>query len=185
MLVQEHAIDDKGRVSAGNPSLSSQRRRDITEFQLQQLYQRECTAQYRAKETQALAPDNGMDTTDMAQMVGIPLIGARIIQRLRKLNSNLHFEVAKADPSKTGIYLLKPNLKGGLEREYVCGMETELNPEFSVRIVGEDGKAKGIISGWRRALMRLIRARMISEPAAWALFGPPSRESENWARFTS
>ncbi len=68
-------------------------------------------------------------------------------------------------------------------KEFICGMETEINPEFSVRILDNQGTPKGIIAGWRRLLMRLIRQQLISEPRAFALFGPPSRDSENWARF--
>lgn len=180
----EQARDDKGRATAGVPSLSSEKRREITETQLLRIYQRECAREYAQNEANALADDNGADTTSWEQMVGLPLIGARIITRLRRLNSNLWFEASNSDHTKTGVYILKNDFKGGQTKEFICGMETELNPEFSVRVTDEAGKAKGIISGWRRVLMRLIRGGFITEPGAFALFGPPSRDSENWARYT-
>jgi hypothetical protein len=185
MLRLEHAVDDRGRATAGLPALSSSKRREITDYQLRQIYQRSLQSEYRGNEETATAPDGAIDdVTDLEQVVGIPLVGPRIITRLKRLNKNLWFERSNADSSKTGIYVLEPSLSGGMEKKFLCGMETELNPEFSVRVVDEAGAAKGIISGWRRILMRLIRARLISEPGAFALFGPPSRDSENWARFT-
>lgn len=182
-MALEQVPDDRGKATQGLPSLSSQKRRDITERQLMALYQKELQREYRGNEQAALADDNGLDVTDWDQMVGIPLVGARIMGRLRKLNSNLYFERSNADPSKTGIYILKNDFKGGQIKEFVCGMETDLNPEFTVRVVDEENKPKGIISGWRRVLMRLIRAGMIGHSEAFTLFGPPARDSENWARF--
>lgn len=185
MLRLEHAANDNGRVTAGLPGLSSEKRRAITDYKLRQIYQRSLQAEYRRNEENATTPDGAIDdVTDIEQVVGIPLVGPRIIARLKRLNPNLWFERSNADSSKTGIYILEPSISGGMEKKFLCGMETELNPEFSVRVVDQNGMAKGIISGWRRILMRLIRARLISEPGAFALFGPPSRDSENWARFT-
>lgn len=181
-ILREHASDDRGRVTAGLPSLSSEKRRDITEAGLRHIYQRALQAEYRNNEDSALAKDGSIvDTTDWEQVVGIPLTGARLITRLRKLNHNLYFEQSKADPTKTGVYILNE----GRHKEFMVGMETEWNPEFSLRVTDDQGKAKGLISGWRRVLSRLIRSRVINETAAFRLFGPPSRESENWARFTA
>jgi hypothetical protein len=183
-LALEHAAGDRERVTAGLPSLSSQKRRDITEQQLKHIYQKACQGEYNRNEANALASDGAIDdVTDWEQTVGIPLVGARIINRLRKLNSNLWFEPSNADHTKTGVYVLK-NVMGVSVKQYICGMETDLNPEFSVRITDDEGRAKGIIGGWRRVLMRLIRDRIISKYAAETMFGPPSRGSENWARFT-
>jgi hypothetical protein len=185
-LTLEKPRADQGRVTAGIPSLSSARRTSITEAQLRHIYQRSLQADYRGREEKALEPDGTIqDTTDWEQIVGIPLTGVRIMARLKKLNPNLWFERANADSSKTGVYVLKPDGKGGMEKQFICGMESELSPEFTLRVTDNDGKPKGIIGGWRRLLMRLIRERLITESRAWALFGPPSRDSENWARFTA
>lgn len=184
-LTLEYAKDDRGRVTAGIPSLDSSRRRDITEYHLRQIYQQSLQAEYRGNEEKATSPDGDLsDVTDWEQVVGIPLTGARLATRLHKLNPSLWFEQSNSDPAKSAVYHLKNDLKGGLTKEFICGYETEWNPEFSLRVVDDEGKAKGIISGWRRLLAKLIRARLISEPKAFTIFGPPSRDSENWARFT-
>lgn len=185
-LTLEKPREDRGRVTAGIPSLDSKRRTDITETQLRHIYQRSLQADYRSREEKALDSDGAIqDTTDWEQTVGIPLTGVRIMARLKKLNPNLWFERANADSSKTGVYILKPDGKGGMEKQFICGMESELSPEFSLRVTDNEGKPKGIIGGWRRLLMKLIRDRIISEARANALFGPPSRDSENWARYTA
>lgn len=184
MLAREHTPDDRGRVSAGNPSLSPEKRRDITERQLTYLYQKACQKEYHSNEQAALKDDNGMDVTDWQQVIGIPIEGWKIAARLKKLNHNLWFEPANASADQTGVYLLKNDFLGGQTKEFLCGMQTEINPEFSLRVTNDDGTPKGIIPGWRRLLMRLIRKNLISESGAYAIFGPPSRDSENWARFT-
>ena len=186
MPSREHAKFDNQRVTAGIPGLSPEKRRDITERGLMRAYQVACQQDYRSNEERATAADGAIDdVTDYEQVVGIPLMGVRIIGRLKKLNHNLYFERSNADPGKTGIYILRNDFKGGLEKHFLCGIETDLNPEFSLRVLGEDGAPKAIIGGWRRALMRLIREGYITESGAHALFGPPSRDSENWARFVN
>jgi hypothetical protein len=185
MILLESVPDDRSRVTAGLPGLSPGKRRTITEFHLKLAYQRALQTEYRNNETSCTSADGSIDVTDYEQVVGIPLLGARIIGRLKKLNRNLWFEPAKADSSKTGVYILRNDFKGGQEKVFICGMETELNPEFSLRVTDDQGKPKGIISGWRRVLTKLIRAKLIDESAAFHLFGPPSRESENWARFVA
>ncbi len=183
MIRQEHCLPSRGKVSAGLPSLSSEKRDAITEHGLRQVYQKALQQEYKSNEDSATASDGAIDdVTDYEKVVGMPLSGPRIITRLRRLNHNLWFEPSKADSSKTGVYVIK-NIMGVQTTEFICGMETEINPEFSVRILDHQGKPKGIIAGWRRLLMRLIRQGLVSEPRAFALFGPPSRDSENWARF--
>lgn len=184
MIQREYVPDDKGRVTAGLPSLTPQKRHEITDYHLSLVYQRACQQEYFRNEQNATAADGAIDdVTDWEQVVGMPLSGPRIIGRLRKMNPMLWFEQSHVDPTKTGIYLLN-SIPGSPDKQFICGMETEINPEFTVRVLDSQGNAKGIIGGWRRVLMRLIRARLITEARAWALFGPPSRDSENWARMT-
>jgi hypothetical protein len=182
-LVQEHAQDDRGKVTAGIPSLDSSRRQGITENRLREVYQKACVAEYQRNEEASTADDGDRTTKDWDAQVGIPLVGPRIIGRLKKLNRNLWFEVSAADPAKTGVYILKSDGKGGMEKQFICGMETELSPEFSVRVVDDAGKFKGEIRGWRTMLMRLIKGGFVQQEAAFRLFGPPNRDSANWARF--
>lgn len=173
-------------MTAGLPSLSSEKRHTITDWALHKIYQDSLVREYKKNEQDALAGDGAIQNTmDVEQVAGIPLTGARFLTRLKKLNSSLWFEPSNSDPSKTGIYLLKNDFKGGLEKEYIVGIETEWNPEFTLRVTDAEGKAKGIVPGWRRALTRLIRAKLVNESSAFKLFGPPSRDSENWARFTA
>ena len=185
MALREQQREGNQRVTAGIPSLSPEKRRDITERQLTYLYQKACQNEYKKNEADALASDGDIDdVSDWQQVVGIPLEGWKICARLKKLNSNLWFEQSNAAPNQIGIYILKNDFKGGQDKEFLCGMESEINPEFTMRVKNEDGTPKGILPGWRRVLMRLIRKNIITEYAAYAIFGPPSRGSDNWARFT-
>lgn len=184
-LALEKPSHSPTRVTAGYPSLDGGREYQITEAALQGVYQKALQTEYCQNDANAVADDNGMDVTNAEQMVGIPLVGARIVSRLRRLNGNLWFEHSNADRSKMGCYILVPAFGGGMDKKFIAGFETELNPEFTIRVVDSEGKPKAIISGWRRLLMRLIQKQFITEARAWAVFGPPSHDSENWARFTT
>lgn len=139
-------------------------------------------AESEGKRLDAVKPDAGRDTTDKEAQRGIELESSRIIGRLRKLNPNLWFEQSNADATKMGIYYLDPLAEGG--RRFLCGFETGISPEFSVRLVDENGNFKSEKRGWRTVLSKLIRKGFISEVGAFALFGPPSRDSEFWYRQT-
>jgi hypothetical protein len=181
----EHYRDDNARTTAGLPSLSSEKRRALTDAELRYVYHKACQNEYKKNEQDALSPDGDIDdVSDWEQVVGIALQGWQVCARLKKLNCNLWFERSNAAPDQLGIYLLKNDFKGGQTKEFLCGMQAELNPEYSLRVKNNDGTPKGIVPGWRRNLMRLIRKNIITEAGAYAMFGPPSRDSENWARFT-
>lgn len=185
-LLREQYRDDNQKVTAGLSSLSPSKRKDFTEAEIGRAYQKALHADKEQKEADAVASDGEIkDTSDLEQVIGIPLEGWKVCARLKKLNRNLWFERSHAMPSQIGVYLLKNDFAGGQEKEFLCGMEAEQNPEFTLRVKNPDGTAKGILPGWRRVLMRLIRKNLITEYAAYAIFGPPSRGSENWARFTS
>ena len=185
-IAREQYREDNARVTAGLPSLSPEKRREVTERQLTDLYQKACQNEYRRNEEAALAPDGDIaDVSDWQQVVGIALEGWKVCARLKKLNHKLWFERSNAAPDQLGVYLLKNDFMGGQHKEFLCGMQAEINPEFSLRVRNEDGSPKGVIPGWRRVLMRLIRKNIITESGAYAMFGPPSRDSESWARFTN
>lgn len=182
-ILREHAQGTNNRVTAGLPSLSPERRFNVTEKQLHHEYQRALRREVIHNAAIAAHPEDGSRAMDNAEaQMGIPLQGERIIGRLRRLNSNLYFERSIADPSRYGCYLLNPQVEGG--KEYLVGFEAELNPEFTVIVNDEKGEFKKFIPGWRRVLMRLIRARVITEARANAMFGPPNRDSERWALYT-
>lgn len=180
--VREHARPDNQRVTAGIPSLTSERRMAITDAYLKRAYQTSLVSEYQANDDAANQPrDAARPMNNWDAQVGIPLRSHQIIKRLRKLNPSLWFELSRADHNKTGIYIPNP-VDGSLQ--YIVGMETEVNPEFTVTINDDNGNFQRMIPGWRRVLMRLIRAGFISESGANALFGPPNRDSERWATFT-
>jgi hypothetical protein len=180
--LREQWRDDNQKVTAGLPSLSPLKRRELTESQLLAAYQKTCQDQFKKNEADALASDGAIeDTTDWDQVVGIPLEGWRVCARLKKLNPRLWFERSINAPDHLGIYILKD----GQEKEFLCGIPAEMAPEFTLRLKNEDGTAKGKIPGWRNTLMKLIRARLITAEQAFKVFGPPSRDSEMWSRFTS
>ena len=168
----------RGRVTQRCPGLSP-RERDIRDFSgVWREYQDSLTNERLAKQAAALAPDAGRDTTDPEQQKGIPLEGWRIAARLRRLNPNLHFELANASPRRLGIYILDPLADQG--KRFLCGMQTEINPEFEIKLKDATGECTGTQRGWRSVIAKLIRAKVISEAGAFKLFGPPSRDSENW-----
>lgn len=181
-LAHERLRDDNQRVTAGIPSLSPLKRREVTEAQLRYIYQKACQNEYKHNEQQALAGDGAIeDTSDWDQVAGITMEGWRVCARLKKLNSRLWFERSINAPDHMGIYILRDDGT----KEFICGIPAEMAPEFTLRLKNDDGTAKGKIPGWRSAVMKLIRARLISEVGAFRVFGPPSRDSENWARFTA
>lgn len=99
--------------------------------------------------------------------------------RIHKLNSALFFERSIALPENMGIYFLHP-VNG---KSFICAFPAEHIPEFELKIVDEHGKPKMPKRGWRTVLTKLIQGRFITEAATYALFGPPSRDSENWALY--
>src|SRR5712672_936096 len=103
MIRQEHASPHNGKVTAGLPALSPEKRDSITEQGLCEVYQRALQAEYCRNEAAAKAPDGAIDdVTNYEKVVGMPLSGPRVITQLRRLNKSLWFERSKADVTKTG-----------------------------------------------------------------------------------
>ena len=111
---------------------------------------------------------------------GLPLHSDTIIRRLMRLNPNLWFEVAHADKNRYGIYLLDPGAEG--HRQFICGMPRGMCREYSSMRQTETGEVTDVVPGWRTILARLVRKRLIPEPAAVLLFGTPSVTSKRWQR---
>ena len=177
MAQLEQIRDDGQRVTAGLPSLSPTKRRAVTEKQLLDLYQKACQNEYKHSEEQSLAPDGAIeDRTDWDQVAGIPLEGWRVCARLKKLNHKLWFERANNAPDHLGIYVLRNDFKGGQEKHFICGIPSEIAPEFTLSLLNEDGTVKGKIPGWRDSLMKLIKSRVVTKEATDRVFGPPSRQ---------
>ena len=174
-------VDTKARVTAGIPGLLPEKRERADEFWAKRDYQHRLFADAEGRKQAAAAPDAGRPTHVKEAQRGIPLEGWLISSRLRKLNPNLHFEVSNADHTKLGVYIRQPMQ----DKVFLVGMELETNPEFETRVVDDKGACVRTLRGWRTVLAKLIRAKVITEPGAFKLFGPPSRDSENWATLTS
>ena len=160
-------------------------------------------AEMDEKRELAIGPDDDRPTTEMAAQLGHMMHGDEVRKKLLKLNGFLRFIVAKADPTRVGIYVIDSaanrddpdhTLRG---LRFVCGMEKDFCPEFSVRFTREekfwnDQKDAedtrkvfaGEMRGWRTVLARLIRQRLISYPGAIRAFGSTSI-SKNWHLLTN
>lgn len=175
-----------GKVTQGLPSLMPEVRQRADEFNYKRDYQKALFNDSEARRLAAIASDAGRPTTSKEAQEGIPLTSGQVLKRLLKCVNpgyQLHMEVALADSSKVGIYMLDPLAEGG--RRFLMGMEAGSMPEFSVRKTDAEGNFSGEIRGWRTVLAKLIRGRIISKTSADALFGPPNRDSANWQTMTA
>lgn len=129
----------------------------------------------RARDAETIATDAGRNVTNFKEQIGRPLHGNEIRRLLKTLNTNLRFEIAKADPAVTGIYI---------GRKFICGMMTNETPEFTVRFSPTGFVMRGEMRGWRTVLAKLIRKHIIGMTEAENLFhiNSSSTESANWQR---
>lgn len=139
--------------------------------------------------------DGIIDTSDSGAQMGRPLPASTIQRWLTYCNPSLVFEVSKSDRSKTGIY----HIEGG-EKRFVCGMESGVSPEFSIRhmkdkqIPDPNNPLEWLTiktfyretRGWRTILARLLREGLITEPALEKYFQVSrGRSSEKWQTLTT
>jgi hypothetical protein len=138
--------------------------------------------------------DGGISTANALAQLGRPMSSADVIARLKRMNPNLHFEVAIMDRTKMGVYVLT-----GEGKRFICGMEHGYMPEFSYqhtsprRTPDPDNPGNwltvqvisGETRGWRTVLARLLRERLITLPQIERYFNPAyGRSSERWQRAT-
>lgn len=158
-----------------------------------------------------VAPDAGYDITQLEAQLGKPLLACEVMRRLKLCNSNLHFERANADPTLWGVYLLTRELKDGMwqnVKKHICALGTDgIMPEFTVihtkkvhvprnELFGNKKPTREVdwdyietyadqTRGWRVPLIRLLRARIITEADVTRHFGwVPSRQSKKWHELT-
>ena len=180
-ILRETPRDTRGKVTAGVPSLSAEKRHTLTKRQLDRIYQDSLISVASAADVAANSPvDGSRPMTDWMAQVGITLKCHQIERRIRKLNPSLWFIRSNSDPNKTGVYYRKEDG----ELAFIVGLESDINPEFTVTVNNDEGEFQKMIPGWRRVLMRLIRAKFITEPGANLQFGPPNRDSERWMTLT-
>lgn len=154
-----------------------------------------------------VAPDEGRDITNLIAQLGKPMTSWDVMRKLKKINPNLHFEYAKADPTKIGVYIrTKEKTSAGTyvdALKHICGMEAGIMPEFSVihktkkRIANPELLGRQVASrevpwrevdtyltetrGWRVILVRLLHANLINRLDVEKHFGwIPSHDSKRW-----
>jgi hypothetical protein len=160
-------------LSKDTEFLKREAKRQIEESKRE--FQEQAVQRQETANAVTIAPDAGRDTTDPLQQIGRPLHAKDIQKRLTKLNPNLCFELSISDSSKTGIYLFD-GIADYFGKSFICGMESGISPEFSIRKT----------DGWRTVLAMLIRRRLIekyaTENAFLVHFG---KESENWSKYVN
>lgn len=181
-------------VTAGFAALTPDLRDAISKARQERERNRALLREDIQRERLTTSPDGDIPVTSLQAQMGRALMGYQIIQRLKRCNPNLVFEVSLHDKTKTGIYLKTPTGK-----QFLCGMQTQLSPEFSVRVpetkeiphpdnTGEWVKVQGIKTetrGWRTVLAMLIRSKAITLEQAERHFEVNlGRSSKNWQTIT-
>jgi hypothetical protein len=161
--------------------------------------------------TISVETDAGRDTSDVLAQMGRPLTSTEVQRRLHLCNSNLIFERSIKFPELTGIYIEKSQrtAAGGWEKRkiFICGMESGILPELSVRhktkkrvankeLLGSQKPTRDIdwqyvdtfaaeTRGWRTVLLRLLHVGIVNRYQVEKHFGwIPSVESKKWAEQT-
>lgn len=154
--------------------------------------------------------DAGYDISNMMAQIGTPMSAQIVMEKLKKCNPRLYFEVSPWDKSKIGVYLqdesgvVYVNPRGEvLNLKHICGMESGIMPEFTVihktktKVANAElfGKKEAVSEapwktvetyldqtrGWRTVLVRLLHGGFINRGDVEKHFGwTPSRESQRW-----
>lgn len=156
--------------------------------------------------------DAGRDVSNLLAQMGRPLSSEEVVRRLKLCNSNLVFEVSRADRTKLGVYVMRDVRlpTGGFERKkvFLFGMESGYMPEFSVLhsgtatlpnpdLLGSEKRTREVdwlrvptfvneTRGWRTVLIRLLHQELVTRHEVEKYFGwSPSHDSEKWHRQTN
>lgn len=132
------------------------------------------------KQESFIAPDGDADVTNPEIQAGRPLHRSEVMRRLVRLNRNLRYEQALADPEKGGIYVVEnrvdPMTGKAPWKRFVCGIPHERVTEFHIPCTiaqvmpDPDNPAnqiiiqrlKGAIPGWRAVLLKLLKEGLVS-----------------------
>lgn len=192
------------RITAGLPALTPDRRdRTFTVEKSRFLTNQALRDEYIGNQV-CLAPDGNRDVGNWLQQCGRPLLTSEFMRLVKRLNPNVGSEPAIQDPSKHVLYVEESfrNDAMGWERRkrYLCGMEAQIMPEFSVRLWKWDKmpdpsglpqwvdvkKPTGEMRGWRTVLVRLMKERLVSPAGVEQLFKiAVGRSSMYWQAQTS
>lgn len=197
-------MEDTNRVTAGLPAVTPELRnkRDTVE-RTRALSDAALAEEKHAAEASASA-DGGHPTTSLAAQLGRPMATAEFQRRVTKCNRSLHFERSIAYPRLAGVYALETRpdpvtRRWDLHKRFICGMEADYMPEFTVRHVElrqqpdpqipgafrEFEECVDLTMGWRTVLARLVHERLISTGQCERYFGIPTRDSRLWQIHTT
>lgn len=165
--------------------------------------------------TVTVESDAGRDVSCPEAQFGRPFTAEAVISKLKRCNPRLYFERSNSDPTKMGVYLMDPtgrtyvNPQGEvLTLIHICGMESGINPEFSILhktkkkipnpdLIGlktptrevdwlEVETVAGETRGWRTLLVRLLHSGLINSADVDKHFGwTPTYQSEKWQKQTT
>jgi hypothetical protein len=145
-------------------------------------------ADYKKREADAKSGDGEFQTNSLESVLGNPLHHLELMRRLRLCNRNLYFELSTAT-RRYGIYYPDASSRGTASMPGVryLGMSIAqgVNPEFTPKILKDDGNLKSVQHGYRTVLARLLRQGFITEPQIRKHFGLPSRDSYRWKQVTT
>jgi hypothetical protein len=164
---------------------------------------------YEAKEASAVAPDAGMDLTDMMVRRGHPMTTNELATKLKAINPSFVIRPSQSMPQRCNIFLPQwsKNLAGGWQKELVHVTSCENTshsenggemPEFSCcstieeTVPGENGERKikkfdlEVKRGWRTVLWNLLSRGVITRGDLQAHFNIRlSHDSQRWHELTN
>jgi hypothetical protein len=140
-------------------------------------------ADYKKREADAKSGDGEFQTNSLESVLGNPLHHLELMKRIRACNPSIYFELSTAT-KRYGLYYADANSRGTPNMPGVryMGMSIAqgISPEFTPKILKDDGNLKSVQHGYRTVLARLLRQGFITEPQIRKHFGLPSRDSYRW-----
>ena len=128
---------DSGRVTAGLPSLLPEKRNKYINLEKTRAHAAESIKTAQKRELAAVMTDPCVDLKTLKNNVGKPLTTASFVQRVRKMNPNIVYQQTINNPRYGAFYIQKDitpleKAMGGVELQHICGMESQMMPEFTV-----------------------------------------------------
>lgn len=176
------AGDGREAVSNRAPGLAPADRIAVTNFLQHRDQTDQAVIEAESNKADFTAPDGSNPTDVLEAQIGRPLHCDEMCKRLQSLNRNFIFERSNAFPEIMGIYLPDEtaNLSNGRRVRHVCGFESGISPEFTVKHPEAKGPKK-ITRGWRQVIILLSKKGLINYTAACKAFNVDSgRSSYFW-----
>jgi hypothetical protein len=166
-MIRRHIVSPEQRSAGARQDAAAQGQKDRLRAEIR-------------KHASYVAPDGDADITEPEIQAGRPLHRSEVMRRLRRLNPDLRYEQALADPAKGGIYVVEnridPLTGKSPWKRFICGIPHEQVTEFHIpctieaRIPDPDFPAQqiivqkltGAIPGWRAVLLKLLKEGLVS-----------------------